>query len=194
MHLGPGHGYHDHRPSRSGMCLFGGREGTMYPHLTYPEAIVVGLFQGVTELFPVSSLGHSVLIPALVGGSWEKILTCPRRSRRTSRSSSECMWPPPRDDHLLLAGLAAHRQGLLRLGRPHDQARPGTRRWEPQTVEQKLAWMIILATIPVGIAGLALEHAFRVYFSKPVLDGAVPRVSTASSCSTASACAGGGSA
>ena len=46
---------------------------------------------------------------------------------------------------------------------------PDTRRWEPQTVEQKLAWMIILATIPVGIAGLALEHAFRVYFSKPVL-------------------------
>src|SRR5262249_61246511 len=35
-----------------------------------PEAIVVGLLQGVTELFPVSSLGHSVLIPALVGGRW----------------------------------------------------------------------------------------------------------------------------
>src|SRR5260370_24766616 len=39
-------------------------------HLTYAEAIVVGLFQGVTELFPVSSLGHSVLIPALIGGQW----------------------------------------------------------------------------------------------------------------------------
>jgi Bacitracin resistance protein BacA len=38
--------------------------------LTYPEAIVVGLVQGVTELFPVSSLGHSVLLPALVGGRW----------------------------------------------------------------------------------------------------------------------------
>ena len=38
--------------------------------ITYPEAIVVGLLQGVTELFPVSSLGHSVLIPALVGGRW----------------------------------------------------------------------------------------------------------------------------
>ena len=36
-------------------------------HLTYAEAMVVGLIQGVTELFPVSSLGHSVLIPALVG-------------------------------------------------------------------------------------------------------------------------------
>src|SRR5260221_10086009 len=43
-------------------------------HLTYAEAIVVGLFQGVTELFPVSSLGHSVLIPALIGGQWAKDL------------------------------------------------------------------------------------------------------------------------
>jgi len=45
----------------------------------------------------------------------------------------------------------------------------GTRRFEPQTTEQRLAWMIILATIPVGLAGLLLEHDFRVYFSKPVL-------------------------
>src|SRR5260221_14608424 len=44
-------------------------------HLTYAEAIVVGLFQGVTELFPVSSLGHSVLIPALIGGSWARDLS-----------------------------------------------------------------------------------------------------------------------
>src|SRR5258708_38072106 len=43
-------------------------------HLTYPEAIVVGLLQGVTELFPVSSLGHSVLLPALLGGRWARDL------------------------------------------------------------------------------------------------------------------------
>ena len=36
------------------------------------------------------------------------------------------------------------------------------------TADQRLAWMIVLATIPVGIAGLALEHLFRVVFSKPV--------------------------
>src|SRR5256885_15268743 len=40
------------------------------PILTYPEAMFVGLLQGVTALFPVSSLGHSVLIPAIIGGSW----------------------------------------------------------------------------------------------------------------------------
>ncbi|HEX8008630.1 MAG TPA: undecaprenyl-diphosphate phosphatase [Trebonia sp.] len=36
--------------------------------------MVVGLIQGVTELFPVSSLGHNVLIPALIGGSWAQDL------------------------------------------------------------------------------------------------------------------------
>src|SRR5438552_18622168 len=40
-------------------------------HLTYLEAAIVGLVQGVSALFPVSGLGHNVLIPALVGGSWE---------------------------------------------------------------------------------------------------------------------------
>ena len=34
-------------------------------HLTYLEAAVVGLIQGVTEMFPVSSLGHTVLFPTL---------------------------------------------------------------------------------------------------------------------------------
>jgi undecaprenyl-diphosphatase len=41
-------------------------------HLTYLEASIVGLIQGVTELFPVSSIGHNVLVPALVGGSWRR--------------------------------------------------------------------------------------------------------------------------
>src|SRR5260370_23823652 len=43
-------------------------------HITYLEAAVVGLVQGVSEMFPVSSLGHNVLIPAFVGGSWARDL------------------------------------------------------------------------------------------------------------------------
>src|SRR3979409_762322 len=46
----------------------GRRAGTS--HLTYAEAGVIGLLQGITELFPVSSLGHAVLIPAIIGGQW----------------------------------------------------------------------------------------------------------------------------
>jgi undecaprenyl-diphosphatase len=40
--------------------------------ISYLQAIVIGLLQGVTELFPVSSLGHSVLVPALLG--WDTVL------------------------------------------------------------------------------------------------------------------------
>lgn len=47
----------------------------MTAHLSYVEAVVVGAFQGVTELFPVSSLGHAVLVPALVGGRWAQDLS-----------------------------------------------------------------------------------------------------------------------
>src|SRR5260370_6311508 len=45
-------------------------EGPGMTHLTYLQAAVVGLIQGVSELFPVSSLGHAVLIPAVIGGQW----------------------------------------------------------------------------------------------------------------------------
>ena len=41
--------------------------------LTYLQAIVIGIVQGVTELFPISSLGHSVLLPELLG--WDKLVT-----------------------------------------------------------------------------------------------------------------------
>lgn len=43
-------------------------------HLSWLEAIVIGVLQGVSELFPVSSLGHSVLLPAVIGGSWAQDL------------------------------------------------------------------------------------------------------------------------
>src|SRR5258706_4792553 len=40
--------------------------------LSYLQAIVIGLLQGITELFPVSSLGHAVLVPELLG--WHKLV------------------------------------------------------------------------------------------------------------------------
>ncbi len=43
--------------------------------MTYLQSIVIALVQGVTELFPVSSLGHSVLVPAWIGGRWETLVT-----------------------------------------------------------------------------------------------------------------------
>ena len=36
-----------------------------------------------------------------------------------------------------------------------------------QSGDEQLAWLLILATIPVGLAGLAVEHVFRVIFGRP---------------------------
>ncbi len=139
-------------------------------HLTYAEAGFVGLLQGITELFPVSSLGHAVLIPAVVGGQWAHDLNVSRAESpylayivglhvATATAMIIYFW---RDWLRIIKAFFAS------LGHVIAPA-PGTRRFEPQGTDQTLAWMIILATIPVGIAGLALEHTFRTTFSKPTL-------------------------
>src|SRR5215469_2543285 len=141
----------------------------MYAHITFPEAIVVGLIQGVTELFPVSSLGHNVLIPALIGGSWEQDLNVSAPESpylafivgmhvATALAMIIYFW---RDWLRIIKGFFASIAHVI-------HPAPGTNRWVPQDTDQMMAWMIILATIPVGIAGLVLEHDFRVYFSKPI--------------------------
>ena len=138
-------------------------------HLTYAEAGFVGLLQGITELFPVSSLGHAVLIPALVGGQWAQDLNVSKAESpylayivglhvATALAMIIYFW---RD---WLRIIKAFFVSLRYFALPE----PGTARWELQGTDQKLAWMIILATIPVGIAGVALEHLFRTVFSKPV--------------------------
>jgi undecaprenyl-diphosphatase len=139
-------------------------------HLTYAEAGVIGLLQGITELFPVSSLGHAVLIPAIVGGQWAQDLDVSKSESpylayivglhvATATAMIIFFW---RDWLRIIKAFFAS------IGHVIAPA-AGTRRFEPQNIDQTLAWMIILATIPVGLAGLALEHDFRVYFSKPVL-------------------------
>ena len=127
--------------------------------MTYAESMVVGLIQGVTELFPVSSLGHNVLIPALIGGSWAQDLSV----------------SAPESPYLaFIVGLHVATAAAIILYFWRDWVRlvagflSSLRERRIATADQRLAWMIILATIPVGIAGLALEHAFRVVFSKPV--------------------------
>jgi undecaprenyl-diphosphatase len=136
-------------------------------HLTFLEAAVVGLIQGVTELFPVSSLGHNVLIPALIGGSWAKDLNVAKPESpylafivgmhvATAIALLIYFW---RDWVRIIGGF------FTSLG--HWQG------WHPRvaTRDERLAWTIILATIPVGLVGLVAEHAFRVLFGKPILAG-----------------------
>jgi len=129
------------------------------PALTYPEAIVVGLFQGVSELFPVSSLGHSVLIPALIGCSWARDLNV------SAPESPYLAFIVGLHVATALALLAYFWRDWLRIAGGFATS---LRDRQISTADQRLAWLIILATIPIGITGLLLEHTFRTVLGKPV--------------------------
>lgn len=130
----------------------------MHAHLSWLEAGTIGLMQGVTELFPVSSLGHSVLVPAIIGGSWGRDLSVSAPESpylafivglhvATALALIAYFW---RDWVAVIGGLAtsiAHRR--------------------IETDAQRLAWLLVIATIPVGIAGLLLEHTLRTVLGKP---------------------------
>jgi undecaprenyl-diphosphatase len=127
------------------------------------QAIVLGVLQGVSELFPISSLGHTVLLPHLFG--WDNIVRW--------QSQPESPWLA--FIVMLHVGSAI---GLLiyfwrdwvqlvkaffvSLGR---MAR--LRRWAVETPTERLAWLIVFASIPVGILGITLEHTARVATAKP---------------------------
>src|ERR1700727_1578831 len=124
----------------------------MSAHLSYFEAVIVGAFQGVTELFPVSSLGHSILVPALIGGEWARDLNV----------------SAPQSPYLaFIVGLHVATAAALLVFFWRDWLRvlagfvSSVRHRRIRTPDERMAWLIVLATIPVGLAGLALEHLFR---------------------------------
>ena len=131
-------------------------------HLTYFEAAVVGLIQGVSELFPVSSLGHNVLIPALVGGSWARDLN-------VADANSPYL--------AFIVGMHVATAIALLIYFWRDWIRiiggffSSIRHHQVQTRDQRLAWMIILATIPVGLVGVVADKPFREVFGKPIVAG-----------------------
>ncbi|MCW2943173.1 MAG: undecaprenyl pyrophosphate phosphatase, partial [Actinomycetia bacterium] len=128
-------------------------------HLSYLEAIVVGAFQGVSELFPISSLGHSILIPALIGGQWAKDLN-------VSAADSPYL--------AFIVGLHVAtavalviffwREWLRIIGGLFSSLRDR----RIQTPDQKLGWMLVIATVPVGLVGVVADHAVRTLLGKPV--------------------------
>ena len=131
----------------------------MSSHLTYLEASVVGLIQGVTELFPVSSLGHNVLIPALIGGSWAKDLNV------ASPESPYLAFIVGLHVATAIALLIYFWRDWIRIIRGFFTS---IRHRRAETPDEKMAWMVILATIPVGLVGLVFEHQFRILFGKPI--------------------------
>lgn len=118
------------------------------------QGIVLGALQGVTEPFPVSSLGHGVLLPRLLG------------------------WDIHQNDDYFLSFLVATHLAtalvlfafffkdwmrILRgLGRSLRD-----RRIEPGDTDARLGWLLVIGTLPAGILGLALEHKLRDLFASP---------------------------
>jgi undecaprenyl-diphosphatase len=120
--------------------------------ISYFQAIVLGLLQGVAEPFPVSSLGHAVILPRLLGWDIHQ-----------------------NDDYFLTFLVATHLAtaivligiffddwrriiaGLLRSLRDREIA--------PQDADARLGWLLVVGTIPAGILGLLLEHPLRSLFA-----------------------------
>ena len=136
--------------------------------MTYLQAVVIALVQGVTELFPVSSLGHSVLVPAWIGGNWSTLAT--QSAQSNSEQSFYLAFIVALHVATALALLVFFRADWVRIVRGLLRSLPRSvreRRLITQDSDERLAWLIVFATIPVGITGLALEHAFRTVFAKP---------------------------
>ncbi len=137
--------------------------------LSYFQAAVIGLLQGVSELFPVSSLGHSVLVPAFIGGSWKDLVT--QSSGASSEESPYLAFIVALHVATAVALLIFFRADWVRIiGGFFRTLRPSiaARRIVTRNADERLAWLIVIATIPVGITGLALEHTFRTLFAKPL--------------------------
>ena len=137
--------------------------------MSYLQAIVIALVQGVTELFPVSSLGHSVLVPAWIGGSWNTLVT--QSAQQNSASSFYLAFIVALHVGTALALFWFFRADWLRIigGFVRSVRRSvSARHLSVIGHDERLAWMIVLATIPVGITGVALEHVFRTLFAKPL--------------------------
>jgi undecaprenyl-diphosphatase len=121
------------------------------------QAVVLGILQGVSELFPVSSLGHTVLFPTLFG--WHSVVK--------AQSDPESFWLA----FVVMLHVGSAVGLLVYFWRDWVRiisawfATLAKRRIETST--ERLAWLIVIATIPAGVVGLVLEHPLRVALAKP---------------------------
>jgi undecaprenyl-diphosphatase len=120
--------------------------------ISYPRAIVLGLLQGVSELFPISSLGHTVILPGLLG--WNVHQDAPyflsflvATHLATAIVLFFFFW---RDWVRILKGIG---RSLRDRGIAPDDA------------DAKLAWLLVVGTIPAGLLGLLLQDTLRKAFA-----------------------------
>jgi undecaprenyl-diphosphatase len=122
--------------------------------ISYAQAVVLGLLQGAAELFPISSLGHSVLVPRVLG--WD------------IHSGDDAFLTFLVATHLAtaLVLLGFFWRDWVRIVKALGRSirHHGIDRSDP---DERLAWLLIVGTIPAGILGLALEHKLRDVFGSP---------------------------
>lgn len=131
---------------------------TSHNLITTFQAVVLGVLQGVTELFPISSLGHTVLYPTLF--RWHDIVSW--------QSRPQSPWLA----FIVMLHVGSALGLLIYFRRTWVDIivvffRTLARR-RVETSTERLAWLIIIATIPVGILGLLLERPLRTLFAKPL--------------------------
>ena len=131
----------------------------MHDPISYFQAVILGLTQGVAEPFPVSSLGHGVILPRLAG------------------------WSIHQNDKFFLTFLIATHLGtaiVLLLFFLKDWVRIvkgigrslAMREIRDDDVDARLGWALVVGTIPVGIVGLLLQEPLRKLFASPQLAAA----------------------
>ncbi len=124
--------------------------------LTYLQAIILGIVQGITELFPVSSLGHSVLIANLFG--WHNI-----SGQETADTSTFLNLLVMMHVATAIALIIFYRQQWLRIAKGFVRS---LQTKDPSVdSDAKLAWLLIAATVPAGLIGLVFEHKLRAAFA-----------------------------
>jgi undecaprenyl-diphosphatase len=122
--------------------------------VTFAQALLLALLQGTSELFPVSSLGHTILVPALL--HWTNV----DRSAPSFLAFVVVL-------HLgtALALIVFYRSVWLAIVRALIasvmRGQLGDNRWE------RLGWRLVVGTIPVGLLGVAFEHPVRRLFGSP---------------------------
>ena len=129
-------------------------------HLSYLQATLIGLLQGVSELFPVSSLGHSIIIPALIGGDWARNLNM------TADKSPYLSFVVAVHVATAVALIVFYRRDWARIIAGLVSS---IRNRRISTSSERLAWLLMAATVPVGLVGLALEHVIRTALGRPVV-------------------------
>jgi undecaprenyl-diphosphatase len=126
--------------------------------ITFFQAIIIGLLQGFTELFPISSLGHSILIADLFG--WSSII-----SAQTEKGSFYLTFLVAVHVATATALFIFYRKTWYKIVIGFIES---IRTRSIKTVHQKLAWLLIIATIPAGIIGLVFESFLRSLFAIPI--------------------------